>query len=501
MLSLAEVRRAVRCLHDGLRGAHLQRIVQPDERSIVLSFYGQGAETHLLFCCRPKSARIAQLAEAPAAPPSPPAFAQYLRAHLRGASAAGARVLGGDRLAALTLDAPEGRFDLVLSVLGPRSNVYLLDGAGNLAASLRPLAETRGDLALGEAWTNPSSAPPREGEDRWHEAADADYLRRIEEAYGEIEGSNERDELQRRLEVSLDKELRFAERRLAKLASDLESARGATGARHLGELLKGVLHTVPPRATSVTAVDHATGEEVAIPLDAKLSPAQNLDRLFTRYQKAQKAVANLETQLAAAQERRDRFERLRRELADLGEDADVETLRRFAAGTEAKESLARHYRAGKEASAAVAKTSSPAAARRLSGVPSRLHPKIYLTEDGLEIWVGRSDEANDYLTTRLANGNDLFFHVEGAAGSHVILRTGGRKDPPSEAVLDACELAVHYSKQRNAGRAEVHVAPIRDVKKPRGAKPGLVYVTRGKTVHLRRDRGRLDRVLSRGREA
>jgi predicted ribosome quality control (RQC) complex YloA/Tae2 family protein len=100
------------------------------------------------------------------------------------------------------------------------------------------------------------------------------------------------------------------------------------------------------------------------------------------------------------------------------------------------------------------------------------------------------------LTTRLARGNDLFFHLEGWPGSHVILRTEGRTDPPPESVLDACELAVHFSKQAKSNRADVHVAAVKDVKKPPGAKPGLVYVRRGKTVHLRRDPKRLERVLA-----
>jgi predicted ribosome quality control (RQC) complex YloA/Tae2 family protein len=110
--------------------------------------------------------------------------------------------------------------------------------------------------------------------------------------------------------------------------------------------------------------------------------------------------------------------------------------------------------------------------------------------------VGRSDEGNDLLSTRLARGKDLFFHLDGAPGSHVILRTEGREDPPSEAVLDACELAVHFSKAKNATRADVHVVPVRNVKKPKGAKAGLVMVHGGKTVHLRRTQARLDRILA-----
>jgi predicted ribosome quality control (RQC) complex YloA/Tae2 family protein len=128
-------------------------------------------------------------------------------------------------------------------------------------------------------------------------------------------------------------------------------------------------------------------------------------------------------------------------------------------------------------------------------MPARLRPRRYRSATGLEIWVGRSDEGNDHLSTRLARGNDLFFHLDGSPGSHVVLRTEGRSDPPSEAVLEACELAVHFSKQRGASRAAVHVAPIKNVKKPNGAKPGLVFVHGGRTVQLRHEPARLRRTL------
>ncbi|MGH7287637.1 MAG: NFACT RNA binding domain-containing protein, partial [Myxococcota bacterium] len=127
---------------------------------------------------------------------------------------------------------------------------------------------------------------------------------------------------------------------------------------------------------------------------------------------------------------------------------------------------------------------------------ARLSPKIYRTVDGLEIWVGKNDDGNDLLTTRLARGNDLFFHLEGSPGSHVILRTEGKSDPPSESLLDAAELAVECSKAKHATRASVHVASIKDVSKPPGTKPGLVYVHRGRTLQLRRDPKRLERVLA-----
>ena len=154
--------------------------------------------------------------------------------------------------------------------------------------------------------------------------------------------------------------------------------------------------------------------------------------------------------------------------------------------------------AGRSSDDAIRPIVTPRAAKRQaqSKVPGRLLPRRFKTANGLEIWVGRSAEANDYLTTALAHDHDLFFHLEDSPGSHVVLRTEGRTDPPKESLLDACELAVHFSKQRAASRATVHVAPIKQVRKPAGAKPGLVYVSRGKTIHLRRDPRRLERVLN-----
>ena len=175
----------------------------------------------------------------------------------------------------------------------------------------------------------------------------------------------------------------------------------------------------------------------------------------------------------------------------LPEDAAAAALETFAARDDVRPFVA------KRAPVLPRRRERPDAERELAGrrFPARLAPRRYRTDGGLEIWVGRSDAGNDFLTTKLARGRDLFFHLDGAPGSHVILRCEGRTDPPSEALLDACELAVHFSNQRDATRADVHVVPIANVRKPRGAKPGLVMVHGGKTVHLRRTPARLARVL------
>jgi predicted ribosome quality control (RQC) complex YloA/Tae2 family protein len=97
---------------------------------------------------------------------------------------------------------------------------------------------------------------------------------------------------------------------------------------------------------------------------------------------------------------------------------------------------------------------------------------------------------------RVARGNDLFFHVAGCPGSHTILRVDPKRPPNHESLLDAACVAVHYSKARNRGAVEVHYVPRKWVKKPRGAKAGLVQISNFKSIRAGGDPERIQRVLA-----
>ena len=516
MLSLAELRRAVRLLDARIGGHRLQAVAQPDERSLILTTYGgaaearRGARQHVRLSCRPDSARVSLCAEPPRAGRAPGAFVQYLRAHVLGATVGGVRLVGDDRQIALRLRAREGEFDLMLALLGRRSNLVLLASDERIVAALRPLADTRPELSLGEKWRAPASPAPAPGEDRFAAESDERMLEAIEAAYAAGECAGQCDALTRRIERALRKGRRNLERRLEKLERDLDAARADATLERQGELLKSVLSRVRKGDERVVARDYETGTEVEIRLDPTKTPSENLAHLFKRYRKAVRTLTQAGAQQHAA---REALEGLSERCEDLeclagADDAEgLQALETFAARSDVRLLLSRHAPGGQgrrprsEAKPSGVRTDRPSTPhagrprRAAAPVPARLQPRRYASAGGLEIWVGRSDAGNDHLTTRLARGNDLFFHLDGAPGSHVVLRTEGRSDPPSEALLDACELAVHFSKQRNASRADVHVVPIKNVRKPKGAKPGLVMVHGGKTIHLRRTPQRLQRVL------
>ena len=491
MLSLVELRRAARILDERLRNSVLHRVVQPDGYRLVLVFHGSGRNEIVLLSCSPDHACVCDLQDVPPAPPVPLSFGQYLRAHLIRGRLLGLASAADDRIATFRFSTREDEYELLISLLGARSNIYLLDGQRRLVHAMRPLEETRRELVLGTPWAPAAGRVRDGGEDRWMDVPDERYLEAIERDYRRLEAARTAELLARRAEQALKKEQAFLERKATNLHEDLLEARRSEECRRHGELLKAALHRIHPGDDHVAVRDFSTGGEVTIQLDPTLSPAENLEAFFRRYRKVTRGLGLLEDQLAAVQRELDRISTLREELRSLAAtpEPDPAAVGEFAARPGVRRLLHRYF-PGRPAAREVPKRVAG------TGVPAKLLPKRYKGEHGLEIWVGRSDEGNDYLTTRLARGNDLFFHLEGYPGSHVVLKTEGRANPPSEAVLDACELAVHFSKLKSATRADVHVAAVKDVRKPRGVKPGLVYVTRGKTVHLRRDPRRLENILA-----
>ncbi len=490
MLSLCELQRAARIVKEVLEGSVLRRITQQDAHTLILAFEESKTRLYLLLSAKPRFARIC-LAGRPDSAQSSGSFCEYLRAHLTGSRLSGIETAEEDRHVDIALQAGNGLFTLIFSILGTRSNVYLLDSDRKLLHSMRPLEDTRRELQLGQTWRNPGSSVPSRGADRWSRIPDARYLETIADTYLKMERDHELEQLARQITVGIKKEKAFLGRKTINLQEDLGKARQAELTRQKGELLKSVLHTIKSGDDRVLATEYQTGEVVEIPLDPTISPAANMESYFVRYQKELRKAQIIRQQLEELEAAQSELDDIERQLADAlsGDSPDTQAVQLLTTHKTVRRLIHRHFPKSRP-------KAPPVKAKAKKKIPTRLLPKRYRTEDGLEIWVGRSDEANDYLTTRLARGNDLFFHLEGYPGSHVVLRTEGRVDPPPGSLLDACELAVHFSRLKNAGRADVHVAPIKNVRKPKGAKPGLVFVRGGRTIRLKRDPKRLQSILA-----
>lgn len=112
--------------------------------------------------------------------------------------------------------------------------------------------------------------------------------------------------------------------------------------------------------------------------------------------------------------------------------------------------------------------------------------KKFRTSSGLEILVGQDDESNDALTLSVGHPNDLWFHVSGAPGSHVVLRCGKAAGKPDKiSIREAAALAAWFSKMRQGGKVAVHYCLVKNVSKPRGAKAGTVHIRKAEKVLVR----------------
>ena len=284
-------------------------------------------------------------------------------------------------------------------------------------------------------------------------------------------------------------------RKVEALRGDLAEARHAAEFRAWGEALLSYLRQVPARADRVVLPDAAhAGRNLDISLDPAIAPQANAARYFKRAAKAERGLKEVPPRLSAVEAEVHALEVLLQRVRLLEEgasdtarvdDPDLdEDLERALATVPA--SVARTL--GVAPATASPRLGGPrtTSARREEPVPARLQPRRLKTIEGWDVLIGRSNEGNDHLTHRLARPEDYWFHVHGAAGSHVVLRRGKGKDEPSKKTLEeVSSWAAFYSQARTAGKVPVIVTRKKYVRKPRKGPPGLALCTHEKTLIVR----------------
>jgi predicted ribosome quality control (RQC) complex YloA/Tae2 family protein len=291
------------------------------------------------------------------------------------------------------------------------------------------------------------------------------------------------------------------DRKLAGLQGDLDEARRAPEYRRFAEALLAYAHQVPARAAQVALPDPAAPERTLdIALDPNVTAPANAARYFKRASKAERGLREVPPRIAALE--RD-IAALAAPLAgvldaDADKAADAElVLERVLAALpvtireqiHAPVPLPRKKLGLAPEPAAPARPSPTTPAPRRQGqppIPNKFVPWRFRSTEGWDVLIGRSSEANDYLTLHLARPEDYWFHAHGCPGSHVVLRRGKGANEPSKATLDeVASWAAFHSKARTAGKVPVIVTQRKYVRKPRGAKAGTVYVEREKMLMVR----------------
>ena len=264
-------------------------------------------------------------------------------------------------------------------------------------------------------------------------------------------------ELIRRVENELQKN----RHKLKKQEKELLATDNAEEFRQKGELLTTFLHQVPNDQDQVTLDNYYTNQPIIITLDKALTPSQNAQRYFKRYQKLKEAVKYL-TEL---------IEETKATILYL---ESVDTVLNQAGLEEIAEIREELIQTGF------------IRRRQREKIHKRKKPEQYLASDGKTIiYVGRNNLQNEELTFKMARKEELWFHAKDIPGSHVVI--SGNLNPSDEVKTDAAELAAYFSKGRLSNLVQVDMIEVKKLNKPTGGKPGFVTYTGQKTLRVTPD--------------
>lgn len=226
--------------------------------------------------------------------------------------------------------------------------------------------------------------------------------------------------------------------------------------RLYGEMITAYGYDVEQGSKSFEALNYYTNEMMTIPLDPTIAVMDNAKKYFDKYAKLKRTYEALSTLTEEVKTEIEHLESISTALDMALKEEDL---------TEIKEELVqtgyikRHGGNQKKAK-----------------VTSK--PYHYISSDGYDIYVGKNNLQNDFITFQMATGNDWWFHAKGVPGSHVLVRTNGETDMPDRTFEEAGRLAAYYSKNRGQDKVEIDYIQKKHVKKPASAKPGfVVYYT------------------------
>ena len=256
-------------------------------------------------------------------------------------------------------------------------------------------------------------------------------------------------------------------RKLGNQARELEATKNRERLRELGDILTSNLHLMERGMSTFRTMDFydPEGGEVDIPLDPLLTPQQNAAKYYKEYNKAKTAEEMLTIQIEKGEKELEYLNSVLENIALAEGEKDLQEIRQELTETGY---LRRPKTAAKRA-------------KKVSGKPME-----FRSSSGLRISVGKNNSQNDLLTTKLAYKSDIWLHTQKIHGSHVILwLEGGEAD--AQSLTEAAQLAAYFSQARDGSKVPVDYTPVKYVKKPAGARPGMVVYTTYQTAVVEPD--------------
>ena len=267
------------------------------------------------------------------------------------------------------------------------------------------------------------------------------------------------------LERYVQNEIQKNKKKIKKLEQTLEDAKKADKYQLEGELLTANLHNVKRGDKQIEVINYydESGGTFTIELSPRLTPSENAQKFYQKYQKAKNSLTVVKEQIEKAIEEINYFDMLSQQL-ETASPKDIQEIR--------EELMEEGYLKIKQ---------------KKGNKKNKIQKPIleqYESTDGTEILVGKNNKQNDYLTNKVARRDELWFHTKDIPGSHVVIRD---LEPSETTIIEAATIAAYFSKARQSSSVPVDFTKIRNVKKPSGSKPGFVTYDNQQTIFVTPD--------------
>ena len=529
-----------RQLSSELQGAKIERVQQPEVDEIVLQVFSpvSGLRRKLLICTAPQGARVHYTKLPYENPKDAPNFCMLLRKHLQGGRILSVNQPATERILEFHLETiNEMGYSvnkiLICELMGKHSNLILVDEAsGKIIDGIKRISidvNRYRQILPGMLYVSP---PPQDRQDLWtaeegsvsdikqiqglaaataaefEEDVNALLQVRDDVLKGNIDPSvyldangmprdvhiffmkkmaevctvrhfeeigdaldffySHRKETNRVMQKSesfaksvnglVDKLLLKKQR----LLEDIQKAENADIYRLKGELLNANLHLAKTGDKKVTVISYYDGQPVTIELDERFSPARNAQNYYKRYAKAKTGKKEKLIQLEECEKDIEYLSTVQDQISLASTYEEMELIR--------DELIREGYLRGRQAKD-----------RKRAAAKAKPKPRRFTLPCGREIAVGRNNGENDYITFKVGGKTDYWLHTKDIHGSHVVLFMNGEV-PGEDEIYQAAAAAAWFSKGKDSQNVPVDYVPLRYVKKPNGAKPGMVIFTNNRTV-------------------
>jgi predicted ribosome quality control (RQC) complex YloA/Tae2 family protein len=268
---------------------------------------------------------------------------------------------------------------------------------------------------------------------------------------------NRSSDLQKLIQVNLDR----CAKKINLLRDTLSDCEKKDDFKILGELLTANIYSIRKGDSQIEVSNYysESAETMTIKLDKDKTPSENIQHYYKKYNKMKKSEEASKIQIENAEKE---YEYLQSVLTNIHNAESYEEIEDIK-----KELIETGYIRFKKESSKKSKPSKP------------MH---FISSDGIDLYVGKNNIQNDYLTLKFAEKHDTWLHTKNIPGSHVIIKHFG--PPPENTLLEAALLASYYSKAKDSTKVPVDYTEVKNVHKPNGAKPGMVIYRTNKTIYV-----------------